>query len=877
MQKLKSRSFSLKSVLKDRIGTIRQNSRFIAKFLLGVLFIAVGAWFFRHEQPELGQIKQVILTTSRPFIITGIALSILYIVLQGFMYKMSFASVNIRTNLSTTVLLFLKRNFISIFIPAGSVSALAFFTDEIEDEETTKTKIHFASIIYAFTGIVTLVLVSIPILIYAFSRGLSGAAEFMALVALTLFVTAGYLIYRNLSKKKFIYRIFVKLFPSAEVIIDELISHSINSKYLIYTILISVTIDVVCIFLVFTSMLALGLKASLFFATLGYLAGVYSAFLSPFMRGLGAVELSMSFILTSIGLQGVEALAVTLLYRFFEFWFPLISGAVSFLLKINKLLLRVIPAFLIFTLGLVNIVSSMTPALSDRVKLLEDFIPVDAISASNYSVFIAGLFLLLTAIFMLRGLRNAWWIALVISAFSCIGHLTKAIDYEEAIFALAICGILYLSRKEYIIKGNPKLHVIGIWSAILSILAVIIYGTVGFYFLDKKHFGIEFNVWQSITGTLRNFVLLGNTGLNPVTRFAKDFLISLNVSGLVSISFLFYTIIKPYFTKVPTSQEELDKAKLMVTRFGNSALDYFKTYNDKLIFAPAGINAFIAYRTAGNFAVVLENPVAESPADMKKCILLFDEFCFENGLKSIFYRVPEESLQIYKEASKKSLFLGQEGIVDLNSFTLEGGKNKALRNALNKVADEGYKSTVHLPPVKDGQLQKLKAVSDEWLDSTNRMEIIFSQGMFRWNELKNQAIITVENSEEKVIAFLNIIPDYAPGEGTYDLIRKTEDSPHGVMDFILVELFRYMKSMNYSRVNLGFAPMSGIGDPHTFSERTMKFAYEKIKSFSHFKGSRNFKEKFFPEWHNRYLIYSQDYDLLQIPSALSKVIKPGNE
>jgi len=405
-EKLKSRSFSLKSVLKDRIGPIRQNSRFIAKFLLGVLFIAVGAWFFRHEQPELGQIKQVILTTSRPFIITGIALSILYIVLQGFMYKMSFASVNIRTNLSTTVLLFLKRNFISIFIPAGSVSSLAFFTDEIEDEETTKTKIHFASIIYAFTGIVTLVLVSIPILIYAFSRGLSGAAEFMALVALTLFVTAGYLIYRNLSKKKFIYRIFVKLFPSAEVIIDELISHSINSKYLIYTILISVTIDVVCIFLVFTSMLALGLKASLFFATLGYLAGVYSAFLSPFMRGLGAVELSMSFILTSIGLQGVEALAVTLLYRFFEFWFPLISGAVSFLLKINKLLLRVIPAFLIFTLGLVNIVSSMTPALSDRVKLLEDFIPVDAISASNYSVFIAGLFLLLTAIFMLRGLRT---------------------------------------------------------------------------------------------------------------------------------------------------------------------------------------------------------------------------------------------------------------------------------------------------------------------------------------------------------------------------------------------------------------------------------------------------------------------------------------
>jgi phosphatidylglycerol lysyltransferase len=877
MEKTGSHRFSLWSFLKDRVDTIRENSKFIATFLLAVLFITVGAWFFRHEQPELGQIKQVILTASLKYIIPGIAVTILYVVLQGFMYKMSFASLRIKVNLSRTILLFLKRNFIGIFMPAGGVSSLAFFTDDIEGEETTKTKIHFASSIYAFTGIVTLVLVAFPILIYALSRGLTGVAELLVLLAMIFFVIAIYLIYKSLVKKKFIYRIFVRIFPSSEVIIDELISHSIDSKYLIYTILISVTIDITCIFLVYIAMLALGLKASLFFAMLGYLASVFSAFLSPFMRGLGAVELSMSFILTRLGFSGVEALAITLLYRFFEFWFPMVLGAISFLLKINKLLMRVIPAFLIFTLGIVNILSSITPALAERVQRLQDFLPLDAIAASNYFVFIAGLFLLLTAIFMLRGLRNAWWIALAMSAVSCIGHLTKAIDYEEAIFAMIIFVILLFSRKEYIIKGNPKLHVIGIWSAVLSIIAVIIYGTIGFYFLDKKHFGIEFNIWQSIINTLRNFVLLGNAGLFPVTRFAKDFLISINVSGLVSLSFLFYTIIKPYFSKGSITQEEFDKAKLMVGKFGNSGLDYFKTYYDKQIFEPSGINAFIAYRTSGNFAVVLENPVAESQADMKKCVLLFDEFCYENGLKNVFYRVPEESLPVYKEISKKSLFLGQEGIVDLNSFTLEGGKNKALRNALNKVVVEGYKSSIHIPPVKDGLLQKLKAVSDEWLDSTKRDEIIFSQGMFRWNELKNQTIITVENSEEKVIAFLNIIPDLSPGEGTYDLIRKTEDSPHGVLDFILVELFRYMKSQNYSKVNLGFAPMSGIDDPHTFSERTMKFAYEKIKSFSHFKGSRNFKEKFFPEWHNKYLIYSQDYDLLQIPSALSRVIKPGHE
>ena len=115
------------------------------------------------------------------------------------------------------------------------------------------------------------------------------------------------------------------------------------------------------------------------------------------------------------------------------------------------------------------------------------------------------------------------------------------------------------------------------------------------------------------------------------------------------------------------------------------------------------------------------------------------------------------------------------------------------------------------------------------------------------------------------------------GEGTYDLIRKTCDAPNGVLDFIMIELFKYLKSQNYSSVNLGFAPMSGLNDPHSFQEKSMKFAYEKIKSLSHYKGLRNYKEKFFPVWYNRYLIYSDDYDLLQIPTALAKVIKPNHD
>jgi phosphatidylglycerol lysyltransferase len=259
---------------------------------------------------------------------------------------------------------------------------------------------------------------------------------------------------------------------------------------------------------------------------------------------------------------------------------------------------------------------------------------------------------------------------------------------------------------------------------------------------------------------------------------------------------------------------------------------------------------------------------------MKKCIVSFSKYCYENGLKDIYYRVPKESLPVYTELSRKALFLGQEGVVDLESFTLEGGEKKSIRNALNKIKEQGYTTHINTPPLRDGLIQKLKAVSDEWLRLTEREEIIFSQGMFVEKEIKDQTVISIENSEEKIIAFLNIIPDYTKNEGTYDLLRKTSDAPNGIMDHILIELFKYFKANGIRYVNLGFAPMSGLNDPHNFTEKSMKFAYEKIRSFSHYKGQRDYKEKFNPQWNDKFLIYSNDYDLLQVPGVLTRVIKP---
>ena len=861
-------------ILKERsVSFIRENGKLVGQFILTLFFIILGIWFLKHEQAELSDVKNTLISSKWQLVLLGLVVTGIYIILQGLMYITSFASVHCKVSLRSATILFLKRNFISIFLPAGGVSSLAFFSGDIENKDVTKSNIHFASTIYAFVGILSVVVVAIPVFSYALFVGSIGASEWYALGAVVMLILTAFLLYKLIVNKTFLYRWLLKIWPTIEVFIDDFKSKKIDRKQFIATIFVSIIIDLVGILHLYIAMMALQLPTSIFAALMGYLIAVVFLIISPFLRGLGAIEVGMSYALVQFGYSNVEAIAITFLYRFFEFWIPLLAGILSFLTKINRLLMRIVPALLLFGLGIINIISVLTPAIPERLDYIQNFIPIDAITTSNYFVILAGLFMLVTSAFMLKGLRVAWGFALLLSAISLIGHLTKAIDYEEAFVALVVIVVLWNSRKEYYVKTNPRLRFIGIQTALFSLFAVVAYGVVGFYFLDKKHFNIDFSILESIRYSLQYYFLVGSNDLVPADSFAKHFLFSIYISGFVSLSFLIYTLIKPLVIHNNTSKEEHAKALEIVSKYGNSPLDYFKTYRDKMVFFSDNLEAFIAYRISGNYAISLENPVTNNLDNFKSTIKAFDNYCFESGLKSIYYRIPEKDLSVYSELGKKNLFLGQEGVVDLNTFSLDGGSKKSLRNAVNKVIERGYKAQIHKPPIKDGVIQKIKAVSDEWLADTGRDEIIFSQGMFIWEELKNNTIITVENSEEKVVAFLNIIPDYAPEESTYDLIRKTKDAPNGVLDFIMIEMFKYLKSSGYKYVNLGFAPMSGLDDPHTFSERSMKFAYEKIRAFSHYKGLRDFKEKYTPVWYNKYLIYDNDYDLIQIPMALTKVIK----
>ena len=846
---------------------------YILKIVAVISMVILMALFLFHEQHEIGKAFSM-LSTLNLWIVIGISLTVVYVYLQGYLYVASFRVLNVRVDIFSATRLFLKRNLLSVFLPAGGFSSLIFFSKELNNPELSRTTINLGSFIYAIAGIGSLLLLSFPVLICSQLAGYTETNIWVSLIGLSVvFLLLSFLLW-SFFKRGLVFRVLCRFAPSVKGTVEQLEKLTIKKSRWFLPLLPALLTEVVGIAHLYIAMVALGLSPQLGLCILAYTVGTLFYCFSPLLKGIGAVELAMVLIFTGAGLTEAEAISVTLLYRAFEFWLPLFAGIVSFFFKRTNILVRLFPAIFVFLLGIINIISVFSPAIISRTKMLAQFIPLASMNFSTAITLLLGVLLLICSLFLIKGLKSAWYLAFAMVTLSFIGNLTKGFDYEESLLALVVMVILLVSYSNYYVKRNKSILSLKPILLLWPLLVVLVYGVLGFYFLQKRHFNMDFTFIGAVKSTLNGFVLLNTNLPEPQTYFGQFFLHSLNFLGIGSLALLFWRLIIPYAPALNKVAKDTTRAEELLQQYGISPVDYFKVDGDKHYFFCKHIDAFIAFGISSGFALVLEGPVCENNPDLIRAVVKeFEIFCQTKGLRPVYYRVNVSQSEVFRTLGKKSLHIGQEAIVDVQTFSLEGKKRKSLRNAVNKLNKEGYQPKIYKAPIQQALITQLQFISDCWLRDTGRQERGFSQGTFDPNKLKKHDIITLENEQGKIIAFLNIIPNYAPGEATYDLIRKLDGELGGNMDILILKFIEYCRELGYNSLNMGLAPFSGKPVDSKISTKLLKVTYKILPAIRAWQGLRDFKEKFDPSWHDRYLIYEHDYDLLLLPAALNNVMR----
>jgi phosphatidylglycerol lysyltransferase len=527
-------------------------------------------------------------------------------------------------------------------------------------------------------------------------------------------------------------------------------------------------------------------------------------------------------------------------------------------------------ALLTGAVGVANLLSAVTPSLPDRLTWLGQFFPFEVRAGAHLFAVLSGFFLLILAANLLRRKRIAWLLTIGLLIISIISNLLKGWDYEESLLSTILLGQLLLMRPVFTARSDRPSIIHGIQALFGALLFTLAYGTLGFFWLDR-HYAVDFSLSQALKQTLIMFLTLGNAEVDFHDPFGRFFADSIYIIGVVTLLYALWMLLRPVLLHRKATPAERRRAKKIIEQYGRSSLARFALLDDKsYFFSPSG-RSVIAYVPEGRSAIALGDPIGPLE-DRPEAIATFKHFCDRNDWQPAFYQTLAADLELYKSLGFKTLKIGEEAVVKLPTFTLQGKAGKHLRTTVNKFHKLGYSVRFHQPPIADELLQELRAISNEWLEHIKGSEKKFSLGWFNDDYLKGCEIAVVYDSQGNPLAFANLVPEYQLNEITIDLMRHLAKAEPGTMDFLFISLFERFKKLGYDSFNLGLVVLSGVGAtaPSTRLERGMHYLYQHLNQFYNFQGLRAYKDKFNPHWESRYLVYPR---LATLPDVVVGLVR----
>jgi len=511
-------------------------------------------------------------------------------------------------------------------------------------------------------------------------------------------------------------------------------------------------------------------------------------------------------------------------------------------------------AFLTALMGMVNFLSGIIPSMPARIALIEQFSPLEVRRGSHLTSVLAGFALIVLSVNLGRRKHIAWLMTTFILLISCASHLLKGLDYEEASLALLLAAILFANRHQYHARSDTPSIRSGLMVLLIAILFTLVYGTTGFYLLDR-HFKVSYDFMSAIRQTFVMFTQFYDPGLQPMTGFGRFFGDSIYVVAAGTLAYSLVMLVRPVLVRDPASPQQRARATEIVQSHGCTSLARFILLPDKTyFFSPGG--TVLAFVNKGRVALVLGDPIGPVD-DLSAALDAFKKHCAKNDWLPAFYLVQPDHLELYKANGYKTLMIGQEAIVDLDKFCLDGKGGKEFRTTLNKMERLGHRAEMHLPPLQTDLLQQLRVISDEWLTNMHGRELQFATGWFYDDYIRNSPVMTITTPAGTISAFANVINAYQRSEFAVDLMRRGARVENGTMDFIFITLLRWAKEQGASTFSMGLSALSGLDEQaeNLSTERALNYIYENINQFYNFKGLHAFKEKFHPQWQPRYLVF----------------------
>lgn len=497
-----------------------------------------------------------------------------------------------------------------------------------------------------------------------------------------------------------------------------------------------------------------------------------------------------------------------------------VAKVASSIEKVVAVILPRVMSVMVFSAGVVLLLSGATPAENGRLKWLRELIPLPVIEISHFLGSMVGVALLLLAIGLRRRVQEAFWMCIAMLIAGVVFSIVKGLDYEEAIILSVMVGLLAISKRHYYRHG-------AIWSSRFTPqwfmgVFIVIAGSVWLTVFSYKQIDYSNDLWWQFA----------------VKSEAPRSLRAIAGATLFFVAFCFWRLVKPSPRKIPSATvQDMDDVRRIVAASRDTAANLALLGDKQFLFSPKR-DGFIMYGSEGRCYIALGDPIGSDKA-ARELAWDFRERCDIDDKWPVFYQVSEEKIGLYVDLGLSLLKLGEEARVPLTGFSLEGSSRRNLRRNHKVVSETGLRVEILKAPISEDVMRELRRISDAWLAEKKTAEKGFSLGNFNDDYIRN-CDIAVAMKENQPVAFTNLWYGAAQEEMSLDLMRFDSTAPEGTMEFLFVELMLRGAEQQYKWFNLGMAPLSGIESQRLAPlwSQAADFAFRHGEQFYNFKGLR---------------------------------------
>ncbi len=536
---------------------------------------------------------------------------------------------------------------------------------------------------------------------------------------------------------------------------------------------------------------------------------------------------------------------------------------------------RRISAAAIAFAGVADLLSALTPPpLRAHFEAFFDVMPFGLTQAAAVLVAMAGLALLALAGGVRRGQRQAWIIAIGLLAGTAVLQIIKRGDLLETTLALAVLFYLLRHQRSFraavdrrsVLRGALGLAAGAMAATVLGVLAVEVDVVLGRGSHQLLSLGV---VLPAVIERLA-----GITAVPLPPRMNKLLTPTLTALGVALALWAFYLAFRPAVDRRSGAGggRSRSRAREVVSHYGKGTLDYFALRDDKSYFFWA--STVVAYALWGSVCLVSPDPVGPE-AEREVAWAAFRRMADTQGWTVGVLGAGEEWLPVYRSSGMHDLYVGDEGVVQVQRFTLEGGKHKALRQAVNRIARNGYTLSFHTPPeMEPGLTNHLRSLMSH--SRKGEVERGFSMTLGRaFDPADADLLVVVAHAPDNTpAAFCQFVP--APGLKGYslDLMRRDDrDHPNGLMDFLIVGTIEHLRKTNGEGLGLNFATMRAVlageaGD--SVGQRVERWLLKRMSESMQIESLWRFNAKYDPIWLPRYAVYDAAEHALAVAMAIAR-------